>query len=72
MTDLALPDPQSGAASQVPGLVLEIARVRKWLKDESDVSGAEELLRRLSAYERYVADKQARKTLAYQARQAFV
>lgn len=68
----ALPDPQTLAAAQVPQLVAVVAEVREALRRERDISGADELRRRLAAYERYVMDKKARAALEAESRRTEV
>lgn len=65
---LALPDPQTLAAGQVPMLVERIIDLRSDLRERKDIAGAEDLRRRLAAYERYVADKRARRALEAESR----
>lgn len=69
---LALPDPQKLAASQVPGLVIRVAEIRDALRANGDAAGADDLRRRLAAYEKYVNDKGARRSLEAESRRTEV
>ncbi len=69
---IALPDPQSLAAAQVPGLVLRVTELRDVLLAQRDAAGADDLRRRLAAYERYVVDKKARAALEAESRRTEV
>lgn len=72
MTELALPDPQTLAAAQVPALVMRVTEWRTVLRQRGDMAGADELRRRLTAYERYVSDKKARRSIEAESRRTEV
>lgn len=72
MSEIALPDPRSLAAGQVPEIVVRVTAARDELRERRDAAGADELRRRLAAYERYVADKQARRKLEAESRRTEV
>src|SRR5262249_6297597 len=72
VTALALPDPQTLAASQVPALVEQVTAIRADLRKSNDAKGADDLRRRLAAYERYVADRKARAKIEAESRRTEV
>lgn len=65
---LALPDPQTLAAGQVPALIVRVRELREFLRSKGDMDGARELRQRLAAYERYISDKKARANLEAESR----
>jgi len=71
-TALALPDPQTLAVSQVPALVQRVAELREILRRDCDLAGANELRRRIDAYTKYVADKNAKRALEAESRRTEV
>jgi hypothetical protein len=70
--ELALPDPQTIAVAQVPGLVARVTEMREVLRGSGDISAADELRRRMNAYVRYIADKKSRLTLEAETRRTEV
>lgn len=72
MTALALPDPQTLAVAQVPALVKRVTEWRAVLRENADTAGADDLRRKLAAFERYVVDKKARRALEAESRRTEV
>jgi hypothetical protein len=64
----ALPDPDAVSLARIPAVIATAVAWREWCREEGDASDAEELRRRLAAFERYVKDRESRIALAAESR----
>lgn len=68
MSELALPDPQTTALAHYGEVVRQAAAIRAYCAEQDDAKTADELRRRLAAFERYVKDREVRNALAVESR----
>ena len=71
-TNIVLPDPASTTVEQVRHVAAQAAVARDWCRTHNDIGSAQELARRISAFTRYVTDKQARAGLEAESRRTEV
>jgi N6-adenosine-specific RNA methylase IME4 len=70
---LDLPEPQDITLGQVKAFVIPRAHaIREYIRETGDIGAARELGRRLEAFRRYVADKEARNLIAAECRRTEV
>src|SRR6266700_216226 len=72
-TELALPEPQAVALADVRAIIIPAVRgIREEIRAAQDMGAAQELVRRLEAFRRYLTDRETRDLVAAESRRTEV